>query len=274
MLNFISFGSGSSGNCYYLFTPTDGLLIDTGVGLRTLKKNFKDYGLSLSFVKNILITHDQADHVKSVGCISNEYKLPVYTTREVHSGIVRNYCVQRKIATEYVRYIEKDMPIIIGDFSVTPFSVPHDSTDNVGYFIENKGVTFCIITDAGCVTEEMASYISRTNYLVIEANHDEVMLKNGPYPQYLKNRILSNNGHLSNAACALAVAENMTEKLRAIWLCHLSEDNNHPELARKTVEEILDNYGITVGIDLELEVLKRKTPSGVFELTPYSDITQ
>lgn len=80
-----------------------------------------------------------------------------------------------------------------------------------------------------------------------EANHDEVMLKNGPYPQYLKNRILSNNGHLSNAACALAVAENMTEKLRAIWLCHLSEDNNHPELARKTVEEILDNYGITVG---------------------------
>lgn len=266
MLNFISFGSGSSGNCYYLFTATDGLLIDTGVGLRTLKKNFKDYGLSLSSVKNILITHDHADHVKSVGCISNEYKLPVYTTRKVHAGIMRNYCVQRKIVSDYVRYIEKGTPITIGDFIVTPFAVPHDSADNVGYCIEHGDVTFCIITDAGCVTEEMAAYIGRANYLVIEANHDEEMLKNGPYPQYLKRRILSDNGHLSNSTCAKAVAESMNEWLRAIWLCHLSEDNNHPELARKTVESVLGSYGITVGANLRLDVLKRQTPSGVFEL--------
>lgn len=266
MLNFISFGSGSSGNCYYLFTATDGLLIDTGVGLRTLKKNFKDYGLSISSVKNILITHDHADHVKSVGCISNDYRLPVYTTEKVHGGISRNYCVQRKINPDFVRYVEKNTPFVLGDFVITPFSVPHDSTDNVGYCIEACGITFCIITDAGCVTEEMAGYITRANYLVIEANHDEVMLKNGPYPQYLKRRILSDNGHLSNNACAEALAKNMSEDLKAVWLCHLSEDNNHPELARKTVESILAGYGIIVGTDLSLDVLKRKTPSGIFEL--------
>lgn len=266
MLNFISFGSGSSGNCYYLFTATDGLLIDTGVGLRTLKKEFRDYGLSMSSVNNVLITHDHADHVKSVGCISNDYKLPVYSTRKVHSGILRNYCVQRKVPAEYTRYIEKGVAAEIGEFTVTPFAVPHDSTDNVGYFIENGGVAFCIMTDAGCVTEEMAAYIGRANYLVIEANHDEEMLKNGPYPPYLKSRILSGNGHLSNKSCGEAVAANMTERLHAIWLCHLSEDNNHPELARKTVESILADHGITVGEGLLLEVLKRKTPTGIFEL--------
>ena len=96
MLRFISFGSGSSGNCYYLFTETDSLLIDVGVGIRTLKKHFHNYGLRFEDVHNILITHDHADHVKSVGSLSNDYHLPVYTTRKVHSGIENNYCVRKK----------------------------------------------------------------------------------------------------------------------------------------------------------------------------------
>ena len=94
MLKFISFGSGSSGNCYMLMTPTDGLLIDIGVGLRGLKKDFRNYGLSMSQVHHVLITHDHADHIKSVGSYSNDYKVPVYATEKVHEGINRNYCVQ------------------------------------------------------------------------------------------------------------------------------------------------------------------------------------
>lgn len=129
-------------------------------------------------------------------------------------------------------------------------------------------VSFVIITDVGSVTDEVKQRIGNAHYLIIEANHDVEMLTNGPYPAYLKQRILSQTGHLSNAECGQAIAENMTEKLRHVWLCHLSEENNHPELARKTVETILRSYGIIPGKDIQLEVLKRKIPSEVYELIP------
>ena len=266
MLKFISFGSGSSGNCYLLATPTDALLIDIGVGLRGLKKACRDYGVSLSSVKHVLVTHDHADHIKSVGAFSNDYQVPVYATREVHDGINRNYCVVKKVAAEQVGLVEKGKTLQLGDFTVTPFAVPHDSADNVGYFIEAEGTNFCLMTDAGRVTDEMKGYISKAHHLVIEANHDIEMVQNGPYPQFLKERILSGTGHLNNRECGEAIAENMSEELHNVWLCHLSEENNHPELARKTVESVLRSYGIVVGTDVRLEVLKRTTPTGPFEL--------
>ena len=267
MLKFISFGSGSSGNCYYLFTETDGLIIDIGVGIRALRKQFRDYGLSLSAIHYVLITHDHADHIKSVGSISHELHLPIYATRNVHNGIDRNYCVARKLSSDMKRMLVPGEPIQLGCFRVTPFSVPHDASENVGYQIEAEGVTFCIITDVGYMTEEIGSYISKADYLVIEANHDVEMLNQGPYPQHLKERIQSKTGHLCNRDCGVAIAENMKEGLKHVWLCHLSEENNHPELARKTVESVLREYGIIAGKDLMLEVLKRKTPSGIYDLT-------
>jgi len=267
MLRFISFGSGSSGNCYYLFTETDGLLIDAGVGVRFLKKSFADFGLAMSNIHNILITHDHADHVKCVGSLSNDLKVPVYATREVHAGIGRNYCVRNKINGANMKYILKGESVCIGDFMVTAFGIPHDSADNVGFMVENEGVKFCLMTDVGHVTDEMKEYISNADYLVIEANHDEEMLKTGTYPQHLKVRVGGDNGHLSNKACAEALALCCTESLKHVWLCHLSEENNHPELARKTVDMILRNYGIIPGKDFLLDVLKRKTPSDVCDLT-------
>ena len=101
---------------------------------------------------------------------------------------------------------------------------------------------------------------------MIEANHDEEMVQNGPYPAFLKTRILSNTGHLSNKTCGQTVVENVSEQIKHVWLCHLSEENNHPELARKTVESILRSYGIVPGTDLQLEVLKRNSPTGPYEL--------
>ena len=266
MLKFISFGSGSSGNCYYLFTETDGLIIDIGVGLRTLKKYFRDYGLSLSSIHHVLITHDHADHIKSVGSISFEYHLPIYATKKVHDGIDRNYCVQRKLSSDKKLIVTPGTPVELGSFHVTPFEVPHDATENVGYEVQACGVTFVIITDAGSITEEMCRHIAHADYLIIEANHDVEMLQRGPYPKHLKDRIMSSTGHLNNHDCGVAIAENMKEGLKHVWLCHLSEENNHPELARKTVEAVLREYGIIAGKDFELEVLKRKTPTGIFEL--------
>jgi len=266
MLRFISFGSGSSGNCYLLYTDTDALIIDAGVGIRTLKKHFRDYGLSMSKVRRVLITHDHADHIKCVGSMSHELQVPIYATQIVHNGIDRNYCVARKVDASLRRYVEPGVTLQMGEFTVTPFTVPHDSSDNVGYFIEADNTTFCLMTDVGRVTEEMETFIGRSQYLVIEANHDKEMLQQGPYPQFLKDRIVSGSGHLNNELCGEAIAKNMTEKLRYVWLCHLSEENNHPELARKTIETVLRSYGIVAGKDFGLEVLKRTKPTGIFEL--------
>jgi len=266
MLRFISFGSGSSGNCYVISTGTDSIMVDAGVGVRTLKKHAKDYGVSLSKVSSILITHDHADHIKSVGSLSYDLHLPVYATEAVHRGICRNYCVQRKVAEEMRRKLQPGQTIELGEFEVTPFKVPHDSSDNVGYCIAAGGENFVIITDAGEVTTEMAAYIAKADYLVIEANHDEEMLRQGPYPEHLKKRILSATGHMSNRTCAEALANNASTRLKNVWLCHLSEENNHPELARKTVETVLRSYGIVAGKDFQLEVLRRTMPTGVFEL--------
>jgi len=266
MLRFVCFGSGSSGNCYCLTTENGSLLIDAGIGIRALKRGLFTYGISAASIHAVVVTHDHADHIKAVGAISNERQLPVYTTAEVHQGIARNYCVSKKIPVKLQHNVSPGQTFQVADFAITPFSVPHDSTDCVGYRIVADGKTFVLITDAGRVTPEMAQRVAEANYLVIEANHDIEMLEQGPYPQHLKHRIASDTGHLSNEACAQTLVENLTPEIRHIWLCHLSEENNHPELARKTVESALRSHGIIVGADLELDVLRRKTPTGPFEL--------
>lgn len=267
MMKFISLGSGSSGNCYYIFTEKSGLMIDVGIGVRMLKKSFHDHGLSIASIQNILLTHDHADHVKSVGSLSHDFSIPVYSTRKVHAGVANNYCVRQKMDFKNVRYLEKNVTFSLGDFEITPFDVPHDSLDNVGYMICHQGVSFCLITDVGHVTEEIKHFIQKANYLVFEANYDREMLKGGTYPQHLKVRIDGPYGHLGNHDCGMALAENATPDLRHVWLCHLSEENNHPELARITVEQVLRQHGIAPGKDFKLEILKRKTPSDIYELT-------
>ena len=214
----------------------------------------------------MLITHDHADHVKSVGSISGDLHLPVYTTEDVHRGISRNWCVRRKIDSQLAKNLVKGKEIMIGAFRVTPFGVPHDSTDCVGYSIECGGIRFTLVTDCGHITEDIAHYISISNYLVIEANHEPEKLEAGPYPRHLKKRISGPDGHLSNEACAKALVENASPALRYVWLCHLSDENNHPELAKKTIEAVLRDSGIIAGKDFMLDVLKRKIPSEVFEL--------
>lgn len=266
MLKFISFGSGSCGNCYYLYTEKEGLLIDAGIGLRTLKKRFQDYGLRLSDIHYILITHDHTDHVKSVGTLSADYSLPVYSTEKVHEGIKNNHYLKKHVAPEYTHIIERNRSFRLGEFTVTPFEIPHDSSDNVGYRVQYGDVVFCLMTDIGHIVDDIRKNISEAQYLVIEANHDVQMLRDGQYPAYLKQRVAGSYGHLSNSECAEALAKNATKKLKHVWLCHLSGENNHPELARKSVEHTLKEYGITAGEDFLLDVLGRKTPSEITDL--------
>ena len=263
-IQFMSFGSGSSGNCYYLSSENHSILIDAGVGIRTLKKIFKEYSLSLDSIRAIFITHDHADHIKAVGHLSNKYNIPVYSTAKVHEGMSRSYCMTDKLATDRIKYIEKGETKQIGDFMVSCFEVPHDGTDNVGYSIMIDGKAFSFLTDIGHITETAAAHIAQTNYLILEANYDETMLQTGPYPKHLKERIASPTGHLCNSEAANFLANNFPKGLKYLWLCHLSKDNNHPELALKTVELALKNQGIIVGRDVNVIPLRRTQPSELY----------
>jgi phosphoribosyl 1,2-cyclic phosphodiesterase len=263
-LFFLSLASGSSGNCYYLGTSSYGILIDAGIGARQIKKNLKDHGINFDTVQAILVTHDHADHIKSVGYLGETLNIPVYATEMVHDGIRRSRFVE-EVLIQYRRVVEKEVPFFIQDFKITAFEVPHDSSDNVGYAIEYKEQTFVILTDAGHITETVRTFVSKANHLVIETNYDEVMLQSGAYPAFLKERVSSSTGHLSNRDAADFIASIFTPALKNIWLCHLSRDNNHPELAYKTVEYRLLQDGIKVGKDVSLAALKRMTPSEIYE---------
>jgi len=268
MLKFLCLGSGSSGNGYCLWTDSGGILIDAGIGIKMLKRHFQAFGLSFKDLHGIFITHDHADHIKSIGKLSAEYGLQVYTTALIHEGIMRNYCVSPRLGRERCVVIEKEKPFEIGDFRLTPFPVPHDSMECVGFRVEACGVRFCLITDVGHVTDRIKEEVSEANYLVLESNHDHEMLMAGPYPAYLKGRIAGPRGHLSNKEAGELLAGSSSPQLRHVWLCHISEENNHPELARKTVDGILRSYGIVPGVDFQLEVLRRKMPSEVYTLEP------
>lgn len=261
----MSFASGSNGNCYYLATEDSAILIDAGVGFRVIKKELDKVGQSLDKARAVFVTHDHADHINSLLGLTIRCYLPVYATAEVHRGISKSYCLKKELDRSYVKYVTKEETVERGEFRVTPFEVPHDSTDSVGYCIEVQGLTFVFLTDLGHITETAARYISRANILIMEANHDETMLKNGHYSPHLKQRIASPTGHLSNRTTAEYLANHFPAGLRHIFLCHLSKDNNHPELAIKTVELALKEHGITVGKDVELTALRRTQPSELYQ---------
>ena len=263
-IQFICLASGSSGNCFYLGTESYGILIDAGIPVRVIRQNLASVGIPFERVAAVFVTHDHADHIKSLGTLGERCLLPIYATRETHVGINRNYCTTQKL-TSCMRYVEKDTPLFFRDFIITPFEVPHDANDTVGYCIQLYERTFTFVTDTGHITDTASSYIDRANYLVIEANYDAEMLKHGPYPAFLKTRIAGPNGHLCNDDTAAYLAEHLSPHTTHVWLCHLSRENNHPELAYKTVEWRLRENGIIAGKDFYLAALKRTTPSDLFE---------
>ncbi|RHJ92591.1 MBL fold metallo-hydrolase [Parabacteroides bouchesdurhonensis] len=263
-LSFLSLASGSSGNCYYLGTSEFGVLIDAGIGIRTIKKVLKDRDIDFSRIVAILITHDHADHIKTVGYLGEKLCIPVYSTEGVHKGIDKSRYVEETLIRSR-KIIEKEVPFMIRDFRITAFEVPHDSTDSVGYHIEYGEHKFTFATDVGHITETVSKYMCKATELIIEANYDEEMLRFGTYPAFLKERVASPTGHLSNREAAEFLATHYDPKLKHIWLCHLSRDNNHPELAYKTIDIRLFEEGIRVGKDVLLTALKRTTPSELFD---------
>ncbi len=264
-LIFRCFASGSSGNCYYLGTRRRGVLIDAGISARQIQKCLREMGLDFQNIMGVLVTHDHADHIRAVGTLGERVHLPIYATELIHEGIDHNYGVREKLRTSR-RYFEKGEPWELFGMQINTFNIEHDSTDCLGYAIDYQGQRFVMITDCGSVNDEMEAYIRTANHLVIEANHDEHMLLNGPYPTYLKERILSPRGHQSNDVCGQLLVKNWHEGLRNIWLCHLSLENNDPQVAYDTVAAYLLNAGIEPGRDVFLQALERTTPGEVYSL--------
>lgn len=262
---FRCFASGSSGNCYYLGTLERGILIDAGISARLIQKHLRSMGLDFENIMGVLVTHDHADHIRAVGTLGERVHLPIYATPLIHEGIDRNYGVREKLKTSR-RYFEKEQEWTLFDMTINTFSINHDSTECVGYVIDYNDQRFMIATDCGEPNEQMEAYIRTANHLVIEANHDEHMLLNGPYPTYLKERILSPRGHQSNVTCGELIARNYHEGLRNIWLCHLSLENNDPQVAYNTVADRLRDAGIVPGEDVYLKALERTTPSRIYRL--------
>ncbi len=275
-LRFISFGSGSSGNCSYVGTETGGILVDAGVDVDNVFDTLKANGVTPNMVKGVCLTHDHSDHIRYAYGIARKYNhIRIYCTNRALNGILKRHNVSRRIK-EYHQPIFKEIPFKLGDFTITAFDVPHDGLDNSGFFIEYGGNNFAIATDLGQVTERARHYMSQAHYLVIEANYDLDMLENGPYPEYLKNRIKLSTGHLDNVDTAKFVSEMYSKDLKNIFLCHLSNDNNTPEKAVAVVKHALEEKGVTVGDakgtledrnkDLQLMALPRYDSSAWFVL--------
>jgi len=259
-LRFLSFGSSSSGNCYYIGNGNYGFLFDAGMPVKQVKHSLKEHNLSLEKIFGIFLTHDHFDHAKYVGVFSEKHNIPIYATTDVFNGINRNYQIEPKPTTSR-KIFKKCDAVTIRDFTIQSFPVSHDASDAMGYTITYRNQTIVIATDLGFVGKEAADHIAKANYLVIEANYDENMLKTGPYPYHLKQRVSSHTGHLSNTHTANFLSDNWHKNLSHIFLCHISGDNNTPELAFNAVQNALTAKNIEPKV---LVALPRLIPSEMY----------
>lgn len=246
-LYYCSFGSGSSGNSCYIGSAEGGMIIDAGIRAEDIERGLASNGIDMRHVKALLLTHDHADHVKyAYALLRNHRHLKLFCSNRVLNGMLRKHAISKRIK-EYHVPIFKEIPFKILDFEITAFDVPHDGTDNMGFSVEYDNRRFVVATDLGDVTERAAHYIAGANYLMIEANYDLNMLRFGRYPEYLKARIMGCNGHLDNRRTAEFLSEVINPRLSHIFLCHLSKDNNTPNIALKTVRDALEAKGLKVG---------------------------
>lgn len=280
-LYYISFGSGSSGNSCYIGTKKGGIIVDAGVKTEDVVKTLSSYGVPMSAVKGLLLTHDHYDHVHFAYNILRSYKhIRLFCTNRVLTGLLRRHSISKRIK-EYHNPIFKEIPFKVLDFEITAFEVPHDGTDNVGFSIEFDSRRFVLATDLGAVTDRAHHYMSQANYLVIESNYDKPMLIAGRYPEYLKARIQTQNGHMDNEMTAQFLKDVYNRELKYIFLCHLSKDNNTPAKALKSAREALESKGVTVGnaeetitdrkAHVQLMALPRYDASRWFILRPFKD---
>jgi len=219
--------SGSNGNCYYIGNQNEAILIDVGISCRELEQRLKRLELSVKKIKAIFISHEHTDHIRGARQFSRKYKIPIYLTPKTlyHSRLEFHDPLHVKINT--LEYIP------VGDLQVLAFPKWHDAADPQSFIVSGSGVTVGVMTDIGAACAYVQKYLSCCHAVFLESNYDEQMLLTGRYPAFLKERVLSNKGHLSNLQALELVREYAGTQLNHIFLSHISKDNNTPEIAKQ-----------------------------------------
>lgn len=262
-IKFCSLSSGSSGNCQYIETDRTKLLIDGGFSGKRIESLLSSIGVCPTEIEYILVTHEHIDHVKGVGVLSRRYDIPILANKNTWVGMNKTI---GKIKDKNIRVIESDKDLDLKDLGIHPFKIFHDAAEPVGYCIYYKNIKMSIITDTGWVDNNIKNKIKGSSLYLIESNHDVKMLKEGSYPWFLKQRIMSTEGHLSNEDAGKTLSETLLGNGEIILLAHLSRENNMPSLAHQTVKECIEDYGVNTYEDIVLELTYRDKPTKVYTL--------
>ncbi len=249
-------GSGSRGNSTLVATEKTRLLIDAGLSRKDTYARLAAVGERAEGFHALVISHEHSDHISGLRLLALDLKVPVYISPATRQTIAWD---SKMSAFEHFTPGEK---FTIGDILITPFSVPHDAVDPVAFAFEAQGIRIGVVTDLGYIPEVVKQRVRGCQCLVFESNHDLEMLKVGPYPWHLKQRLMSRHGHLSNRATAEFLSEGFDGEAQVLVLAHLSEVNNHPEIARLSALEVLERGGNSGGP--ELHVASQSAPTPVF----------
>lgn len=260
-MKLCSITSGSSGNCICVGSDNTTLLIDAGISGKRIECGLNSIDMTTKDVDGILITHEHSDHIKGLGVLARKYGIPIYTTEGTKEAILSNPSVG-KISEDLFCCICADYPFCIGDLEVAPFSIYHDAADPLGYRINQGDHSVAVATDLGHYDDYIVKHLQDLDMLLLEANHDVNMLQVGSYPYYLKRRILSDRGHLSNETAGRLLCEVLHDKMKAVLLGHLSQENNYAALAYETVcAEVTMGNNPYKASDFDISVAKRDMPS-------------
>lgn len=240
--------SGSTGNATFIEMGQTKLLVDAGISARRIKAGLATLGTAIEELDGILITHEHRDHINGLPTLTKKYKTPVYANADTFDAM---YC--RKLLPDCCCNVIT-AGLDIGTVKVEPFSISHDAADPVGYSMFYRSSKCSVATDLGFVTETVKKAIAYSDVLVFEANHDVDLLKNGSYPWHLKRRIMSNRGHLSNIDAGWTLARMARSKPAKVFLAHLSQENNRPEIAETTVRGILSEQSCELEVDIDVRL--------------------
>jgi phosphoribosyl 1,2-cyclic phosphodiesterase len=245
--------SGSSGNALLVQAGSTSVLVDAGISARRLSRTLRQSGVEADSVDAVLLTHGHADHTNGLGTLSARHAHPVYATQGTLGEVA-----WRLAEGCPVRAVVPGRPFAVGELEVLPFEVSHDSAEPVGFSISDGRARVTVATDLGTVSPPVRRHLSSSDCVVLESNHDEKMLLDGPYPWHLKQRILADTGHLSNGAAAREIERVAGGPLRVLVLAHLSRRNNTPALALAAAREALDRAArpdVTVTVGDQFEVV-------------------
>ena len=261
---FGTIASGSSGNCAYAGLGGEHFLIDAGISGKKIALGLTRFAVPQ--LSGILVTHEHSDHVRGLGIVARRFKVPVYATPLTWRYFTR-HGILGPMPEELVRHVEPGLTFSVGSVTITAFDISHDAAQPVGYTLQSGGDKIAVATDLGEATETVRTHLTDAKIMYIESNHDIEMVKKGKYHASLKARVLSNRGHLSNAAAGLLLSEVCgglaPGKRPHVLLAHLSEENNRPILAYDTVLRVLDGYEVKVK---QLAVAERNEPGELIVL--------